>query len=62
MWCIPAAQRASYDVGVDGPQAVTVRDAVGGATAAARMGAQRGGAGPDEGAGGGERRRGPGGG
>lgn len=42
-------QCASYNVGVDGPQAVTVRNAVGGDTTAQRMRTQRGGARSDEG-------------
>ncbi len=46
---------------MDGPQAVAVRHAVGGATAAQRMRAQRGGARSDEWSGHGNRGRSPGG-
>lgn len=51
----------SYSVRVDGTQAVAVRHTVGGATAAKRMRAERGGARPDEGHGHGSIRRSPGG-
>lgn len=52
---------ASYHVGVDGPQAVAVRNPVGGATAAEGMRAKCGRAGPDEGGGDGNVGRRPGG-